>query len=1099
MTVERRYALPRYLPTGLCVLLAALTLFSFSAPALGARDQAWETRRPARLAFATSLNNRPGVDMAGKAGDPTWNHGISEMTGMDGEIYAACEFMGSLVVTGDFVYIDGAVYNGLASFDGTGWSAFGTGLVGEIYTMYVIGDLLYVGGDFTSIDGNPAGNLATWDGSDWDMTIGDVDGPVYDIGTLNGDPAIVGDFTSIDGTPCNRFARYQSGWFDLGFSGDWSVETIYEDIVTTDEEPVTTLRTLYLGGDKLATWTEADAWITYDVNGNVNDIVRHRDNVIVGGHMDLIEEFPCDNAAAWNGTTWTEFGLSTYELLSLIVVDDRLYAAGRPAWTDTLANIYAKYRVQKKTIEDWASVRTVQVPNGPVNMICALGDSVVAVGLFDGFYHPRRDVVLGFSSPNIGVFYSDLWSPYGVEEQPVGFDGLLTDSTIYEDNLVVTGRFMSMNGDAAGGLGFYDGQTWYTPDRGPVDPMSYDPDLFFFNNYETETESQAPGFPALMQTIKANMHQVRGISSVAEYKGELYVAGDFYFPSATAGTITYRQAESQVSLSRLIGSSWTQPATNPFPPVDDLVVYNDSIFLVSRESYHLACYDADPEGGAFSGIVYPIYSGTAHGVNFDDQLYVSTPNGVYRYEGNWTQLADDQLMNASFFEVNGRLWASPESGDTGLYRMSGNVWEKVYSTDAQVHVVESYAGDLYIGGEFTEFEGQASSGLVYLRGDDVLVPDLALTYMDGASAKVNVLQNYYGNLILGGDFDLIGSRQSPYLGRWNSDTDAPELTIAIHQNPYATRFVDIYLMGDDTPLLPTDMVFEILEEPVTILPKDEAGTIWRAEYSIKTGMESIEIRAEAADYSWLKSSTTVPFTSKALEKGVGGTVASADGVVALNIAPDGLASDQTFLLARSRNTSSGRDKALAGLPGDMIILADGPRDPGAYTYAISSSGSLTRPAELVFSLDDAGDGDLLGWSVVRDDGETVDSYFDPETRTVRAYTQDLGGFTLSYDMERPVDLYDDAFLRVSGAWPNPFNPQTRIEFEIKARGPVTADVFDLKGRKIRTLLSEEMLPGTHELIWRGVGDDGMSVSSGIYMVRINAADQQVVRKITLLK
>ena len=73
------------------------------------------------------------------------------------------------------------------------------------------------------------------------------------------------------------------------------------------------------------------------------------------------------------------------------------------------------------------------------------------------------------------------------------------------------------------------------------------------------------------------------------------------------------------------------------------------------------------------------------------------------------------------------------------------------------------------------------------------------------------------------------------------------------------------------------------------------------------------------------------------------------------------------------------------------------------------------------------------------------------------------------------------------AVPNPFNPATRLCFDVAVAGPVRVDVFDLAGRRVRTLRAE--LPaGPAALPWDGLDDDGRTLASGVYLVRAEAGD-----------
>jgi len=85
-------------------------------------------------------------------------------------------------------------------------------------------------------------------------------------------------------------------------------------------------------------------------------------------------------------------------------------------------------------------------------------------------------------------------------------------------------------------------------------------------------------------------------------------------------------------------------------------------------------------------------------------------------------------------------------------------------------------------------------------------------------------------------------------------------------------------------------------------------------------------------------------------------------------------------------------------------------------------------------------------------------------------------------------------------FPNPFNPRTAIHYTVPAPGgPVRLTVYDLRGRKVRTLVDDEKAAGEYLAVWRGRDDAGREVGSGVYFYRMEIGDYRVERKMVLLK
>jgi flagellar hook assembly protein FlgD len=85
-------------------------------------------------------------------------------------------------------------------------------------------------------------------------------------------------------------------------------------------------------------------------------------------------------------------------------------------------------------------------------------------------------------------------------------------------------------------------------------------------------------------------------------------------------------------------------------------------------------------------------------------------------------------------------------------------------------------------------------------------------------------------------------------------------------------------------------------------------------------------------------------------------------------------------------------------------------------------------------------------------------------------------------------------------YPNPFNPSTTLHFGLPGAAEVTIDIFDVQGRRVRTLAENENFPaGEHQIRWQGRDDRGRVVNSGVYLYRVRAGEHQSLGRMTLLK
>ena len=105
----------------------------------------------------------------------------------------------------------------------------------------------------------------------------------------------------------------------------------------------------------------------------------------------------------------------------------------------------------------------------------------------------------------------------------------------------------------------------------------------------------------------------------------------------------------------------------------------------------------------------------------------------------------------------------------------------------------------------------------------------------------------------------------------------------------------------------------------------------------------------------------------------------------------------------------------------------------------------------------------------------------------------------------PIVVYD---YLLGNNYPNPFNPETTIEFSIGSpssiRGDkggvnVRLDIYNIKGQRIKTLLDENVSSGKHQVIWNGTDEAGRTVGSGIYFYQLKTEEFTQTKKMVLLK
>jgi len=116
------------------------------------------------------------------------------------------------------------------------------------------------------------------------------------------------------------------------------------------------------------------------------------------------------------------------------------------------------------------------------------------------------------------------------------------------------------------------------------------------------------------------------------------------------------------------------------------------------------------------------------------------------------------------------------------------------------------------------------------------------------------------------------------------------------------------------------------------------------------------------------------------------------------------------------------------------------------------------------------------------------------------YTGDLsvdGGIVVGWNARSVVveaSVNHPAQVELQSAYPNPFNPQTSLQFSLIEPTQVTLSVYNVLGEKVATLKDGPMNSGQHQVTW-----DASNFTSGMYFVVLNAGGERLMQRVTLVK
>jgi subtilase family protein/MAM domain-containing protein meprin/A5/mu/flagellar hook capping protein FlgD len=88
---------------------------------------------------------------------------------------------------------------------------------------------------------------------------------------------------------------------------------------------------------------------------------------------------------------------------------------------------------------------------------------------------------------------------------------------------------------------------------------------------------------------------------------------------------------------------------------------------------------------------------------------------------------------------------------------------------------------------------------------------------------------------------------------------------------------------------------------------------------------------------------------------------------------------------------------------------------------------------------------------------------------------------------------------LKNAYPNPFNPFANIRYGLPKASEVNITIFDITGRKIKTLINSSQEAGWYDLNWNGTNEQNNKVSSGMYLYKMTARNFNSVKKILLIR
>ncbi len=1034
-------------------------------------------------------------------------------------------FVNALVIEGDDLYVGGrfthaggSASSSIARYDiSTGsWHSLGSGITYSppfleftrptVEAIVVEGDDVFAGGSFDIAGGITANrvarynrNLGTWHNLDEGTNL-----TVRALAATGENLFAGGNFQRTGDLPVSRTARFDrstESWHTLGTSN--GIDDYIHAVAVHGND-------LYIGGsfnqaggipaNKIARYNMIDgtwqALATEFIGSRIYALAISGDDLYVGGTFSNVEGVEVRNIARYNMTngTWHALGDGVFGLVfALAVAGDNLYVGG--SFSQTPSSRIARYDMNEGT---WHALG--DGVNSNVRTLLVSGNNLYAGGDF---------TQAGGESANRVARYDlneETWHSLGS-----GVNSRVRSLVRTGNDLYVGGEFSQAGGSAASRIARFDisEESWHALGSGVtgasgnrVNTIAISGNDLFVGGKFIDAEG-SPASNIAHYDISTGSWQSMGsgvdggvdrlITTFAIAGNDLYVGGEF---SIAGGKPAARLAR----WSGLLDVAGMVTLVSPANEAADVGLQPELSWeaeLVADE-YQVQLSENETFSPAIQDTVVPGLSIIVDPLNFETEYFWRVRGINDAGSGEWSEIRSFSTRNMprpenlELVAADGEIsisWDAEELDETsGIRVYAGETTESLapltdLAQDTRTYSDGLQSGTLYAVTMFfiNDTESPFSNVVIYMDETYLFSPEWELVSVpintEGAELQSSDVYGFSG---------VYSSSESllPGLGYWVRSDENEELVVAgngLSETVYSLRR-GWNLIGS----LAAVVSVSSLNDPDGILTSAPIYAYSEGAYTETTSL------APGRGY-WL-------FASDNGEVGI--ELSAGQAKVPADTQNEEI--DELYRI-RFSNSSASQYLFVSGMPLNedalqayrMPPVAPAPAlDVRAGEFRITDRQSASLqivtneyPLQVLLETrEGAPESNFIYRILAIDEGNEVHFNLLPGVEVL---------------INRPFDelvlerLHRDEVISefaLEQNYPNPFNPATTIRYQLAAQADVSVMVYDILGRRVASLVNSTQQPGRYSVVF-----DASHLSSGVYLLRIQAGDFTDIQKMTLIK